>query len=149
MSWLPCAFPLTCANTLIRKLLPHHKLIRKSTQRAMFVSSDDAYTKYECCSSAGLTFSCPSCARSSLSHSAHALPPHRREASFDWAASHIFELRRTYICVCGGYGSNLHMTVTCVCGTSSARPCRELALGHALHVCAPRIFVWGMFYTLT
>ena len=129
----------------------------------MFVSSDDAYTKYECCSSAGLTFACPSCARSSLSHSAHALPPHRREASFDWAASHISGLRHTYlgcvthIYVCGGYGSNLHMAVTCACGTSSARPCRELAfgarpacvrvedfrLGHVLYAHVTETFVWG------
>ena len=46
-----------------------------------------------------------------------------------WAASHISGLRHTYICVCGGYGSNLHMAVTCACGTSSAHPCRELAFG--------------------
>lgn len=63
----------------------------------------------------------------------------------------------THIYVCGGYGSNLHMAVTCACGTSSARPCRELAfgarpacvrvedfrLGHVLYAHVTETFVWG------
>lgn len=105
--------------------------------------------------------------QASLSHARHVpdhlyrtplTPSHRiDEKSPSTGLRHTYLGCVTHIYVCGGYGSNLHMAVTCACGTSSARPCRELAfgarpacvrvedfrLGHVLYARVTETFVWG------